>query len=121
MRNGVCRNAVTPLAIAMRGIFSILFRLPQYIRLSWRLMKDPRVPWYAKLLVYLIILYGISPVDLLPEAFFPHLGYGEDILLFLLALQQLIRSSPPDVVTAHASDIAKKKRRGEDNRPGEAK
>ncbi len=93
----------------MRGIFSILFRLPQYIRLSWRLMKDPRVPWYSKMLVCVIILYGISPVDLLPEALFPHLGYGEDILLLLLALQQLIRSSPPDVVTGHASDIARKK------------
>ncbi len=105
------RVHVYPLATAMRGIFSILFRLPQYIRLAWRLMKDPRVPWYSKLLVYVIILYGISPVDLLPEALFPHLGYGEDILLFLLALQQLIRTSPPDVVTGHASDIAEEKRR----------
>lgn len=102
----------------MRGIFSILFRLPQYIRLSWRLMKDPRVPWYSKLLVYLIILYGISPVDLLPEALFPHLGYGDDILLFLLALQRLIRSSPPDVVTGHAGNIAEEKRRRKENRTG---
>ncbi len=111
---------LTPTATAMRGLISILFRLPQYIRLSWRLMKDPRVPWYSKLLVYLVILYGISPVDLLPEALFPHLGYGEDILLFLLALQHLIRSSPPDVVKGHASDIAEEKRRRKEDRPGAA-
>ncbi len=30
-------------------------------------MKDPRVPWYTKLLMALIIGYAISPIDLIPD------------------------------------------------------
>ena len=90
----------------MRGILSILFRLPKYLRLSWRLMKDPHVPWYSKLIVLLIVLYAVSPVDLIPEYLLPHLGFGDDLLFFLLSIQQLIRSSPKDIVVRHAREIA---------------
>ena len=92
----------------MRGIISILFRLPKYLRLSWRLMKDPQVPWYSKLIVMFVILYVISPVDLIPEYLLPHLGFGDDLLFILLSIQQLIRSSPKEIVTRHAKEIAEK-------------
>jgi uncharacterized membrane protein YkvA (DUF1232 family) len=93
----------------MRGLFSILLRLPKYMRLSWRLMKDPQVPWYSKLIVMFVVLYAISPIDLIPEYLLPHLGFGDDLLFFLLSIQQLIRSSPKEVVTQHAKEIAEQK------------
>ncbi|MDA0745750.1 MAG: DUF1232 domain-containing protein [bacterium] len=94
----------------MRGLFSILFNLPKYLRLSWRLMKDPRVPWYGKLILVLAVLYAISPFDLIPEAFFPPLGIWEDLLLLLFSIQNLIRSSPEEVATEHARAIELKTR-----------
>ena len=92
----------------MYGLFSILRHLPKYLRLSWRLMRDPGVPWYLKLIVIGAILYGLLPIDLLPEAFFPPLGYGEDALFFLLAIRNLIWGSPKEIVTRHARQIALK-------------
>ena len=53
---------------------------------------DPRVPWYAKLLVGLIVAYALSPIDLIPD-FIPVLGWIEDLIIVplgLLAVRRLI-------------------------------
>ena len=39
--------------------------------------RDPRTPWYAKLLVAGIVAYAFSPIDLIPD-FVPALGYLDD-------------------------------------------
>ncbi len=90
----------------MHGLFSILIRLPKYLRLSWRLMVDSRVPWYLKLIVVAAVLYVLSPFDLIPEAFVPHFGLGEDLFIFLLSIRNLIRKTPEKIVTKHAREIA---------------
>ncbi|PRX32619.1 uncharacterized protein DUF1232 [Orenia metallireducens] len=36
--------------------------------------KDPRVSWYSKLFILLILGYALSPIDLIPD-FIPILGY----------------------------------------------
>jgi len=94
--------------LRMRGVFSILARLPQYLRLSWRLLWDSRVPFVPRIIVILAALYGLSPFDLISEAFFLHFGLGEDLVLIILALRNLIAKSPPDVVKEHATEISKK-------------
>ena len=90
----------------MNRLFSILFRLPKYLKLSWRLMTDPQTPRYLKLVVVATVLYTISPFDLIPEIFLPHLGFGDDLLLLFLSLRNLIRNSPQEIVTQHAREIA---------------
>ena len=97
----------------MHGLFSILTHLPRYLRLSWRLMWDSRVPLHLKLIVLAAVLYGLSPLDLIPEAFVPHLGLGEDFFLFLLSIWYLIRKSPEEVVTHHAREITRGGRGGQ--------
>lgn len=94
--------------LKMRGVFSILTRLPQYLRLSWRLLWDTRVPFIPKIIVILAALYGLSPFDLIPEAFLPHIGLGEDLLFMILALRNLVAKSPPDIVKEHAHNISQK-------------
>ncbi len=101
--------------LPLRGMFAIVVRLPQYVRLSFRLMVDARVPWNLKLFYAGIIVYFVSPVDLIPD-FFPPLGYTEDIVLYLIALHNLIKFSPPEVVKEHAESLAKK--RGSGDPPG---
>ena len=102
--------------LPLRGMFAIVARLPQYVRLSFRLMVDARVPWHLKLFYAGIIVYFVSPFDLIPEAIFPPLGYVEDIVLYLIALHNLIKFSPPEVVKEHAERLAKK--RGSGDPPG---
>ena len=45
-------------------------------------IRDPRTPWYAKLLGVIIVAYALSPIDFIPD-FIPVLGYLEDLLLLL--------------------------------------
>ena len=94
--------------LRMRGVFSIFARLPQYLRLAWRLLWDSRVPLLPRVLVIAAALYGLSPFDFIPEAFLPHFGLGEDLVLNILAIRNLIVTSPPDIVQEHARNISKK-------------
>ncbi|MBI3331407.1 DUF1232 domain-containing protein [Candidatus Peregrinibacteria bacterium] len=53
----------------------------------WRaLYRDKRTPWSAKLLMLWIpLLYGISPVDLIPEVL-PVIGVADDLVLIPLLI-----------------------------------
>ncbi|MEE2754433.1 MAG: DUF1232 domain-containing protein [Candidatus Latescibacterota bacterium] len=105
--------------LPLRGMFAIVARLPQYVRLSFRLMSDSRVPLHLKLVYAAIILYVVSPFDLIPEFVFPPLGYAEDIVLFLIGLHNLIKFSPAEVVKEHAEILAKKREAKNQNRSEE--
>lgn len=47
--------------------------------------RHPDTPWWAKGLVILILVYGISPVDLIPDLV-PFVGWLDDVSLLLLLL-----------------------------------
>ena len=83
----------------------IIFHIPNFIKLSLRLLKDGRVPFYLKLLVYGAIAYVISPYDLIPDFLVPFLGYFEDIIIGILCLISLVKLSPPEVVAGHVKAI----------------
>lgn len=70
------------------------------LRVAWRLLWDGRVPWYARLLLPLVVLYLASPLDLVPD-FIPVLGYLDDVLLVTLALGLFLRLCPAEVVDEH--------------------
>ena len=60
--------------------------------------RDPRVPWYAKLLVAFIVAHTFSPIDLIPD-FIPVLGYLDDLIITPLGLTLAIRLIPAEVMT----------------------
>ena len=62
--------------------------------------KDPRVPWYAKLLVGLIVAYALSPVDLIPD-FIPVLGYVDDLLIVPAGIALAVKLIPNGVLEEH--------------------
>jgi uncharacterized membrane protein YkvA (DUF1232 family) len=59
--------------------------------------RDPRVPWYAKLLAGVVAAYAISPIDLIPD-FIPVLGYLDDLLLLPLGIYAVVKLIPPNVM-----------------------
>ena len=83
----------------------IIFHVPNFIKLSLRLLKDRRVPLYLKLLVYGAIAYVLSPYDLLPDFLVPFLGFFEDIIIGILSLIGLVKGSPPEIVEGHVKAI----------------
>jgi len=59
--------------------------------------RDPRTPWYAKLLVAGIVAYAFSPIDLIPD-FVPVLGYLDDLILIPMGIALAIRLVPHSVL-----------------------
>ncbi len=60
--------------------------------------KDPRVPWYAKLLAACVVAYAFSPIDLIPD-FIPVLGYLDDLILVPLGIYLVLKMIPDEVMS----------------------
>jgi uncharacterized membrane protein YkvA (DUF1232 family) len=60
--------------------------------------KDPRTPWYARILSALVVAYAFSPIDLIPDPI-PVLGYLDDLVLIPLGVYLVLRLIPPEVMT----------------------
>lgn len=74
--------------------------LPNLVKLVGRLLKDPRVPRRSKVALGLAAAYVASPIDLVPE-FIPVIGWADDVLFMLFAIDSLIERSGPEVVAEH--------------------
>lgn len=59
--------------------------------------RDPRVPWYVKLLAAATAAYALSPIDLIPD-FIPLLGYLDDIILLPVAIHLTVRLIPEEAL-----------------------
>lgn len=59
--------------------------------------QDQRTPWYAKLMIALVIAYALSPVDLIPD-FIPVLGYLDDLILIPGGIALAIKLIPEAVL-----------------------
>ena len=60
--------------------------------------RDPRTPWYAKLLAAGIVAYAFSPIDLIPD-FVPVLGYLDDLILIPMGIALAIKLVPHQVLS----------------------
>jgi uncharacterized membrane protein YkvA (DUF1232 family) len=68
---------------------------------TWALtlaVREPRTPWYAKLLVAGIVAYACSPIDLIPD-FVPALGYLDDLVLLPLGIAWALQLVPPAILS----------------------
>lgn len=59
--------------------------------------KDPRVPWYAKVLASCVVAYAFSPIDLIPD-FIPIIGYLDDLLIVPLGIFLVLKMIPKPVI-----------------------
>ena len=59
--------------------------------------RDPRVPWYVKVLAIAIAVYALSPIDLIPD-FIPILGYLDDLILLPLGIWLVVSLVPDEIM-----------------------
>ncbi|HEY3058423.1 MAG TPA: YkvA family protein [Chloroflexota bacterium] len=59
--------------------------------------RDPRTPWYARLLCAAVVAYALSPFDLIPD-FVPVLGYLDDLVIVPLGIALALRLVPREVL-----------------------
>jgi uncharacterized membrane protein YkvA (DUF1232 family) len=62
--------------------------------------RDPRVPWYAKVVAACVVVYALSPIDLIPDVI-PVLGHLDDLVIVPLGIWLAIRLIPPPLLAAH--------------------
>ena len=74
--------------------FAVLWSLVKGdARLMWRALRHPLSPGWLKLGALGIVLYVISPIDLIPDVI-PVIGVLDDIVLVPLAIRFLLNRLP---------------------------
>jgi uncharacterized membrane protein YkvA (DUF1232 family) len=61
--------------------------------------RDPRTPWYARVVAVCVVGYAFCPIDLIPDPI-PVLGYLDDLLLVPLGVALTLKLIPADVMLA---------------------
>lgn len=87
-----------------------MFRgLLNQVLLTWRLLRDKRVPWWSKLIAIAPVVYVISPLDFIPDVI---LGLGQlDDLGIVLAGMRLFEAVVPDyIVQEHREALGRRDR-----------
>jgi uncharacterized membrane protein YkvA (DUF1232 family) len=65
-------------------------------RLLWRALKHPQSPAWLKWGTLGVLLYLVSPIDLIPD-FIPVIGLMDDIILVPLAINWLLKRLPAHI------------------------
>ena len=73
-------------------------RLAVEAHAAWLAARDPRVPWFARILAVAVAAYALSPIDLIPD-FIPVLGWLDDLVIVPLGLLAVRRSIPAPLWT----------------------
>lgn len=80
---------------------NILMLAPDLFHLTHKLSTDPNVPATEKAKMVAMLAYFISPLDIIPEAVFGPVGFIDDVILAVYALNGLINKTNPDIVRRH--------------------
>ena len=59
--------------------------------------KDPRTPFFARILAVCVVGYAFSPIDLIPDPI-PILGYLDDLILVPLGIALVLKMIPKEVM-----------------------
>ena len=89
---------------AGRRLAGRIGRLPlrAKLRLATASFKDPRVPLLVRVIPLLLVLYLVSPIDLVPD-FIPVLGQLDDVLILAVGVGLLLRFTPRAVLEEQIS------------------
>ena len=68
-------------------------------RRLWVALRHPAAPTWLKLGTGLIVLYVLSPIDLVPDVI-PFFGVVDDLVLVPLAIRWLLKHLPAEVAQA---------------------
>lgn len=59
-------------------------------------LKEKQTPWYAKIIAAAVVVYALSPIDLIPD-FIPVLGYLDDLIILPALIAWCIKYIPKDI------------------------
>ena len=74
--------------------------VPDVVRLLRRLAGDRTLSRSIRFRLWLLLIYLISPIDLIPD-FIPVLGYADDAIIVAIALRSITRRAGPEALERH--------------------
>jgi len=60
-------------------------------------VRDPRTPWYARVVAGAVLAYALSPFDLIPD-FIPVIGLLDDLILVPLGFALALKLIPAPIM-----------------------
>jgi uncharacterized membrane protein YkvA (DUF1232 family) len=63
----------------------------------WFTLKNPKMPFWAKVVCFVTVAYALSPIDLIPD-FIPVLGYLDDLILVPALVWLTLKLIPAEVM-----------------------
>lgn len=72
-------------------------KLKQELFVLFLSYKDPRTPWYAKVVAICVVAYAFSPIDLIPD-FIPVLGYLDDLIIVPTGISLALKLIPSHII-----------------------
>jgi uncharacterized membrane protein YkvA (DUF1232 family) len=85
---------------ARRLVGDAALLIPNIVKLVGRLLADPRVPRRSKIALGAAAAYVASPLDLIPDII-PVVGWADDVVFLMMALEGLIHRSGSEIVEEH--------------------
>lgn len=74
--------------------------IPNLAKLLSRLLRDKRIPMRRRVFLGAVLMYVVSPIDLIPD-FIVGFGRLDDIILLSLAIDHLMTGSDAAIVEEH--------------------
>jgi len=102
----VWRELLRARLISPLKLQKVVIHSPRFVRVFYRLMRDRRVSWLAKMVPLLGIMMLITPPALELD-FIPIIGELDWLLVGYLTLKLFLWMCPADVVREHVAQVAR--------------
>jgi uncharacterized membrane protein YkvA (DUF1232 family) len=73
--------------------------VPDYLFLTWRLLRDPRVPTTSKVMLVVAVVFVFSPLDFLEWV--PGVGGAGVLALLGMVIRTFVDGAPEEVLAEH--------------------
>jgi len=83
-----------------RRIRQVARNIAWEVRVGRQILRDPRTPWAARILLGCAVAYALTPIDLIPD-FIPVLGHLDDAVIVPLLLVLGLALVPSEVIREH--------------------
>ena len=87
-----------------RDLKALALRLRREVRVYARVVRDPRTPWAARVLLGAAVLYLLSPIDLVPDIL-PVIGQLDDLIVVPALAWAGLKMIPGNIVEEHRAAV----------------
>lgn len=83
----------------LKRLLAIWMLVRNDARVLWRALRHPEAPRWLKVGTAMLVLYLVSPIDLVPDAL-PLIGVVDDLVIIPAAIRAMLKRLPAHVRAA---------------------